>query len=545
MIHSLEIENFKAFGRRTRIPLAPITLIFGENSAGKSSILHALNLLKQTRESREAGALLLPRTEKGIVDLGSFQDLLYNHELSRPLTFKIETSARFVPAHLKNFEAKKTGVELTFSRPSLDEEVKLTKLSIFFGNQPQPLITFQPTDVPRDFFLRSILPLLGRERRIIRSRLRAIKCVDISDDPSHWQSIYSEHNVRRVEILRSLKEMWNSVSEERSFELHAASLEGSDLEEEEERKKVLSLHKDSIQFYSKDFTLSAFIERRRNFAIGTIVGIDGFMPLAQARFGFITIPEDATFERKAIGPWDVRDFTLLAARGLEYALDSLFPLGPFRRPPERWYIFTGTSPQDVGYQGDLLPDLLFRRPDLVSNANEWLKRLGIGYSLKVCSVGAQVKDLFEVRLIDNRRGAGIEVSLSDVGFGISQLLPFVVQSLAAEDQIISIEQPEVHIHPKLQAALGDLLAEAIGPSRKNQFIIETHSEHLILRILRRIRESQSSQKQPTLRPEDVCVLYVSNEDGGANVTELPILPEGEFAKDWPKGFFDERAKELF
>jgi hypothetical protein len=545
VIHSLEIENFKAFGRRIRIPLAPITLIFGENSAGKSSILHALNLLKQTRESREAGALLLPRTEKGIVDLGSFQDLLYNHDLSRPLIFKIESSVKFVPPNLKIFEVKKTGVELTFSRPSLDEEVKLTKLSIYFGNQPQPLITFQPTDVPRDFFLRRILPLFGREGRIVRSRLRAIKCVDISDDPSHWQSIYNEHNTRRVEILRSLKEMWNSVSEERSFELHAASLEGTDLEEEEERKKLLSLYKDSIQFYSRDFTLSEFIERRRNFAIGTIVGIDGFMPLAQARFGSMTIPEDAAFERKAIGPWDVRDFTNLAARSLEYALDSLFPLGPFRRPPERWYIFTGTSPQDVGYQGDLLPDLLFRRPDLVSNANEWLRRLGIGYSLKVCSVGEQVKDLFEVRLIDNRRDGGIEVSLSDVGFGISQLLPFVVQSLAAEDQIISIEQPEVHIHPKLQAALGDLLAEAIGPSRKNQFIIETHSEHLILRILRRIRESQSSEKQPTLRPEDVCVLYVSNEDGGANVTELPILPEGEFAKDWPKGFFDERAKELF
>lgn len=545
MIHSLEIENFKAFGRRTRIPFAPITLIFGENSAGKSSILHALNLLKQTRESREAGALLLPRTEKGIVDLGSFQDLLYNHDLKRPLTFKIETSARFVPSHLRGLDSKKTGIELTFSRPSLEEEVKLTCLSIFVGAQPQPLATFQPTDVPRDFFLRSVLPLLGRERRIIRSRLRAIKCVDVSSHPDHWQSIYNEHAARRVEVLRTLKERWNSASEERALELHAASLEGTDLEEEDERKKMRSLHQDSIQFYSREFTLSEFIARRREFAIGTIVGIDGFMPLAQARFGITTLPEDSTFERRSSAAWDLRDFTLHAARSLEYALDSLFPLGPFRRPPERWYIFTGTSPQDVGYQGDLLPDLLFRRPDLVSNTNEWLKRLGIGYSLKVCSVGSQVKDLFEVRLIDNRRKGGIEVSLSDVGFGISQLLPFVVQSLAAEDQIISIEQPEVHIHPKLQAALGDLLAEAISSPRKNQFIIETHSEHLILRILRRIRESQAGQSQPTLRPEDVCVLYVSNEDGGANVTEIPILPEGEFAKEWPKGFFDERAQELF
>ena len=58
MLHALELENFKAFGKRARIPFAPITLIFGENSAGKSSILHALYLLKQTIESRESGGFI-------------------------------------------------------------------------------------------------------------------------------------------------------------------------------------------------------------------------------------------------------------------------------------------------------------------------------------------------------------------------------------------------------------------------------------------------------------------------------------------------------
>ena len=70
--------------------------------------------------------------------------------------------------------------------------------------------------------------------------------------------------------------------------------------------------------------------------------------------------------------------------------------------------------------------------------------------------------------------------MPDVGFGVSQLLPFIVQSLVAEKQIISIEQPEVHVHPKLQADLGDLLAAAIKKENPNQFLIETHSEHLIL-----------------------------------------------------------------
>ena len=83
MLKAIEIENFKAFGEPTRIELAPITLIYGQNSAGKSSILQSLNLLKQTHESRESGASLLPRAEDGIVDLGSFRELLFDHDPER------------------------------------------------------------------------------------------------------------------------------------------------------------------------------------------------------------------------------------------------------------------------------------------------------------------------------------------------------------------------------------------------------------------------------------------------------------------------------
>ena len=212
-------------------------------------------------------------------------------------------------------------------------------------------------------------------------------------------------------------------------------------------------------------------------------------------------------------------------------------MGPFRRPPERWYIFTGTSPQDVGYQGDLLPDLLFRDSSLVNRANKWLKQLEIGYKLDVKPVGTDSGDLFEVRLIDTRRKEHVDVALSDVGFGISQLLPFIVQSLVSEKQIISIEQPEVHVHPRLQADLGDLLAEAIQEPRQNQFIIETHSEHLILRLQRLVRKKQ-------IRPEDVSVIYVSRGPEGASAERLRLDEDGDFIDDWPNGFFPERLREL-
>src|SRR5262249_39717700 len=155
----------------------------------------------------------------------------------------------------------------------------------------------------------------------------------------------------------------------------------------------------------------------------------------------------------------------------------------YRRAPERLYIFTGTTPIDVGYKGNLLPDLLFRRPHLVSEANSWLDRLDIGYHIQISPVGTPSNDLFEVRLLDRKRSALTSIALPDVGFGISQILPLIVQTLASKEQTITVEQPEVHIHPKLQADLADLLVAGIQPNRNNRFVVETHSEHLILRLL--------------------------------------------------------------
>ena len=114
-------------------------------------------------------------------------------------------------------------------------------------------------------------------------------------------------------------------------------------------------------------------------------------------------------------------------------------MSPFRKPPERWYIFSGTSPSHVGYQGDLLPDLLLRRPELVKDTNKWLKRLEIDYELEVKPIGSDSGDFFEVRLIDTRRKERVSVALPDVGFGVSQLLPFIVQSLVSEERIIILK----------------------------------------------------------------------------------------------------------
>ena len=536
MLHSLELENFKAFGERARIPFAPITLIFGENSAGKSTILQALNLLKQTRENRDVSAPLALRVENGIVDLGSFQEMIFDHDLKRTLSIRIETKMK-----------RQFGIEFKFKRPSLEEVVLLDQIEIYKGEPLRCIARFQPSGetVDTEEFMRRASffynPFFRDSRSFVPSRISALKCVWITEKTEYWEPEFKWCKENKEELVSWLKEEKSDFEEyikhQRDEEDSNEQKNFNEDSQESDKKfqEILESLEANIDFFSSDFDMKNYISKRHKEEMKTVLGLQGFLPVGiLSHAGFISI---ATFLRRRTDDitFDVGAVTILTERELEETLDALFPMGPFRRPPERWYIFRGTSPPDVGYQGDLLPDLLLRQPELVENTNEWLKRLDIGYKLEVKPVKTDSGDLFEVRLIDTRRKKQVNVALPDVGFGISQLLPFVVQSLVSEERIISIEQPEVHVHPKLQADLGDLLAEAI--TRGNQFIIETHSEHLILRLQRLVREKE-------IKPEDVSVIYVSRGPEGAKSQRLRIDEEGDFIDKWPDGFFPERLREL-
>ena len=543
MLHALELENFKAFGKRARIPFAPITLIFGENSAGKSSILQVLNLLKQTRESRETGALLLPRSENGIVDLGSFQEMIFDHDLKRTLAIRIETK-----------RSHQLAIEFRFKRPSLEEEVLLDQIEIYYGKSSKCIARFQPsgeTVEPQEFWMRASFffnPFFDIPRGFAPSKISTLECVWVTKATEFWKEEFEWCQKNQKEIVNWFKEEKSDLEE---YHKHQREIEVineqkntyDDFQEFEKKAKFdFDTIDSNIEFFSSDFNLKDYISKRHKEEMNTVVGMQGFLPVGTISRDRFTSVGTLLRRRADEIMFDVGEVTILAGRELQGTLDILFPMGPFRRPPERWYIFTGTSPQDVGYRGDLLPDLLFRRPELVEDTNKWLERLEIGYKLKVKSVGANSGDLFEVRLIDTRRKERankerVNVGLPDVGFGISQLLPFIVQSLASEKQIISIEQPEVHVHPKLQADLGDLLAEAIKEPRQNRFIVETHSEHLILRLQRLVRKER-------IKPNEVSVIYVSRGPDGAKAEQLRLDNDGDFIDEWPNGFFLERLREL-
>lgn len=130
----------------------------------------------------------------------------------------------------------------------------------------------------------------------------------------------------------------------------------------------------------------------------------------------------------------------------------------------------------------------------------------------------------------------------------------VVAASRKRDCLLAIEQPELHIHPAIQVGIGDLFINAIQRDPEGfatagkTLLIETHSEHILLRLLRRIREKTDEELAPGfvgLDTGDLSVIYVEDDEQDVRFRALDVDEHGEFRDQWPHGFFEERAGELF
>jgi hypothetical protein len=144
-------------------------------------------------------------------------------------------------------------------------------------------------------------------------------------------------------------------------------------------------------------------------------------------------------------------------------------------------------------------------------------------------------------------GDGNKVELQDVGSGIPFVLPILYA--VACGKVVKIQQPELHLHPALQSSIADVFVEEFNCNPSTQFIIETHSEHLLLRLLRRIRDVEKGKclsEDVRLTNGQLAVYYFDPQvSGGTVVTQQLVTPLGDFYTDWPRGFFSERNRDLF
>jgi predicted ATPase len=224
---------------------------------------------------------------------------------------------------------------------------------------------------------------------------------------------------------------------------------------------------------------------------------------------------------------------------VESELRGLFYLGPLREFPQRSYVISGQAPSDVGVRGERSAEVLWfasrtkkQRQQMLENINRWVKAFGIAKEVRLERLGKS--NQYQVLFVD--AATNLSVNIADVGFGASQLLPIIVQGFyAPPGSVLLVEQPEIHLHPKAQAALGDLLMEVVKTGDR-QIIVETHSEHLLARIQRRIAEQKFSHKQ-------VAIYYFEPTFEGTKIHRIELDEYGQLAELIPEGFFEEGWRE--
>jgi hypothetical protein len=255
------------------------------------------------------------------------------------------------------------------------------------------------------------------------------------------------------------------------------------------------------------------------------------------------------FPDQVFGYYRNVDFLAALQLRLEQRFTNLFYLGPLREFPKRQYIWPGGRPSDMGRRGERAVDAMLasrergadisrggrghRRMTLEQVVAYWLRELHLVHSFHVRPI-TRNSNLYQVYIRQSVNAP--DVLITDVGFGVSQILPVLVLCYyVPEGSTILLEQPEIHLHPAVQSGLADVLIDAMK-TRHVQIILESHSEHLLRRLQRRIAEER-------LAASDVSLYFANLRSEGSSLTELTMDMFGNIS-NWPDGFFGDDLGEL-
>jgi predicted ATPase len=443
MLTQLHIRNFKAWQDTHEIRLAPLTVFFGTNSSGKTSLLQFLLMLKQTIQSMDRKRVLDFGDSHDLVELGVWPEMVFRRDASRTLGFSLKWQGL---------------IHWDYTEEEPEEENLAFEAEIGILDDAQASVGLKSFNYH------------------VRPQSQNAEIVGIKY------------------IGNGKYNLWSGSSDKKQKE--------------------------------SSYTVSAPPTH--------------FHGLPTEPFGKLVTRFRRTEELQSLQD------------SLEQELDSIQYLGPIRMEPQRLYVWAGDRPEDVGPIGeDTIGALLAARERRFKPAAgqdevgldvlvaQWLQQMGILESFKLKAIAANRKE-YEVFV----RVAGMidEVNLTDVGFGVSQILPVLVQLLYVERRSTLIfEQPELHLHPRAQSALADVFIDALGmqeegKDRKIQLLVESHSEHFLRRLQRRIAEER-------LAPDQVALYFCKPGPEGSSVEELKLDEYGNIS-NWPENFFGDEVGDL-
>jgi predicted ATPase len=452
LFKSMQLENFKCFKKTNEIKFKKLTLLTGANSAGKSTIIHALMGVLQSRAFPFRFS-----TNGTYVNMGDFKDVSHQHSIKENLflTYKFFTPKENINALIK------TGWE----------QNKKSKLPLLNS------ISFKSEFLEVDMHKKGTKYILNLEYKAEK-------------DP--------EATAERKNLVGKIMSIFEELD---------SSKEKSDSTNKKKGKtgSKKAAFKEVTDYYFADLSIKDMV-----------ISMDEANDL---------IIEDRNLGVKfeSIG----RIFQRFDERT---NLISSFRLHPNRTHLEQSQDFSKIRKFGEGHIEQIIR---WEKGDK-KKFEELIKHLSdltLLYSIETDRMGGGRYDM-----LVTTKPKGVKVSLSDVGFGISQFLPILVADLQlSKGSNLVVAQPEIHLHPNVQARFGDYMVDQIEKNDKN-YIIETHSEYLLNRIRLHIVNGK-------LKEEDLAVYYVENEHGNSTIHELQFTKKGEI-KNAPESFFDTYMMDL-
>lgn len=436
MLNRLQVSNFKAW-KEADLEFGSVTGFFGTNSAGKSSLLQFLLLLKQTRNATDRGLVLDFGGPTELVNLGTYEDVVHGHDERKRIRWLLDWT-------------------LTDELEIVDPDAGWP---LFEDNRLQ-------TECE-----------VGVSQRRLMPYLLAYRFADAS------------------------------------FSLQPRAGTGTRFE------------------LTTDAEFQFVRNRGRPRQKGLPHPVKTHLFPSETRISF----QNADF---------------LAEFELEYEklMDSIYYLGPLREHPQREYHWAGSSPIDVGQRGERTVDAILaatrdgvrRSPGYRKRSKSfqemiayWLNELGLIHDFRIDEIAVGT-NLY--RALVKTGPASVPAALTDVGFGVSQVLPvLVLLYYVPEGATVILEQPEIHLHPSVQSGLADVMLN-VCETRGIQIIVESHSEHLLRRLQRRVADETASVEQ-------VKLYFVATGGGGSQAVDLALNEWGEI-ENWPDEFFGDEVGEI-
>lgn len=522
MIRELRIERFKSFKDSGWIKLKPLTLLYGPNSSGKSTVLKALQFLKEM--AKESSGLLSPVFNSKELSLIDFRNTVFSQEMDSTICLSLRQtiSNYFVEIIIEIGQEEELKITRSFIlRPKQVEEVvfKESKIDTISSDKPSilPTLIFSLNTYESN---QHINIDIDRERMLAKTlEEENVLCLG-AQITQEWYDLQEQ-------ILRELKEQMGNENKN----------EGDD-----EEDKIILPPQRSLNF----LTELSFTEE-----YGPIILEDD------------VVHSDLTQRIRANSKFIKElELTYSALQEFNKTLTQTSYIGPYRYPIPRESVRLSDDLL-VGKFGENAASLAYRYQNKamgpsLAEINQVFQRLKLNYqfSFEVLKNHPTMQRLVALVLKDPT--LDVSSGLSDVGHGISQVFPLIVELLNPNSDVILVEQPELHLHPKQQADLAEIFSIYLGlmnpeseegsyysnhePSTR-LMVIETHSENTLLRIQKLIRTGVISS---SFEPLAVYYIYrpIEMAVNGTICKQMEFNEYGDVTSPWPQGFFEERFDEI-